>query len=75
MRALSIVVLLIGVAVFGFAVWAGRSAPPRTLPVARTDAPAPATTEIAQISSGQDVDLAAHAAPTGYTLFEYTADW
>ena len=41
----------------------------------RSRARVPAHTKVAVISEGETVELADFAAPTGLTVFEYTADW
>ncbi len=37
--------------------------------------PANPTTKVATISTGERVNLAAHAIPNGLTIFDFTADW
>ena len=76
MRIVSVLVLLVGIGVFVAAILVGpRPAPSDRGPPVSSSVSVDDSVEKATISTGQAVALADHAVASGYTLFEYTADW
>lgn len=68
--AAGVVAMMVGVAV-----WKQITAPPRSTTVASSGSTKYSAEQIQTISTGEEVDLAAHMPASGRTLVEFTAKW